>query len=181
MRTPQPQGFTLIELLLVLAMVATLAAVALPRYQNYLQRARWSANLQAMNAAQTALASCLQENTAAGCGSWAALGLSPVDNAITLPHGRATLLADAAGFELVGTAKAGQCVVRLTLRAEVGGLMQRWQPRYRATARQAAHGTAPAWRLPAVRPLVSALLHEFFKRHLGRLHVVAAAAHRHVV
>lgn len=127
MRTPQPQGFTLIELLLVLAMVATLAAVALPRYQNYLQRARWSANLQAMNAAQTALASCLQENAAADCASWAALGLSPVDNAITLPHGRATLLADAAGFELTGTDKAGRCVVRLTLRAEVGGLMQRWQ------------------------------------------------------
>lgn len=127
MRTPQPQGFTLIELLLVLAMVATLAAVALPRYQNYLQRARWSANLQAMNAAQTALASCLQENTATDCASWAALGLSPADDAITLPHGRATLLADAAGFELTGTDKAGRCVVRLTLRAEVGGLMQRWQ------------------------------------------------------
>jgi prepilin-type N-terminal cleavage/methylation domain-containing protein len=127
MRTPQPQGFTLIELLLVLAMVATLAAVALPRYQNYLQRARWSANLQAMNAAQTALASCLQENTATDCASWVALGLSPADNTITLPQGRVTLLADAAGFELTGTDKAGRCVVRLTLRAEVGGLTQRWQ------------------------------------------------------
>jgi type II secretory pathway pseudopilin PulG len=48
-------------LLVVLAMVATLAAVALPRYQNYLRRARWGANLQAMNAAQTALAMCLQK------------------------------------------------------------------------------------------------------------------------
>ncbi len=88
MSPPQARGFTLIELLLVLAMVATLAAVALPRYQNYLQRARWSANLQAMNAAQTALATCLQENAPIACGTWAALGLTPQGDALALPHGR---------------------------------------------------------------------------------------------
>jgi prepilin-type N-terminal cleavage/methylation domain-containing protein len=127
MSPPQARGFTLIELLLVLAMVATLAAVALPRYQNYLQRARWSANLQAMNAAQTALVTCLQENTATDCASWAALGLSPADNAITLPHGRATLLADAAGFALTGNAQTRGCVVHLRLVSDDASLMQRWQ------------------------------------------------------
>jgi prepilin-type N-terminal cleavage/methylation domain-containing protein len=146
--TTPSQGFTLIELLLVLAMVATLAAVALPRYQNYLQRARWSANLQAMNAAQTGLAACLQENAPNACGTWAALGLTPQGDALALPHGRATLLPQASGFELTGNAQTRGCVVDLRLVSDDTGPMQRWQTRLQpsspAGCNRDSTGVAPA-------------------------------------
>ena len=66
------KGFTLIELMIVVAIIGILAAVALPAYQNYTDKARYTEVVQAASAYKTALEVCAQvEGTlaAANCGS----------------------------------------------------------------------------------------------------------------
>jgi type IV pilus assembly protein PilA len=55
MKTMQ-KGFTLIELMIVVAIIAILAAIAIPAYQNYLIRAQVSEGPTLMSAGQTAVA-----------------------------------------------------------------------------------------------------------------------------
>lgn len=61
MKTIQ-KGFTLIELMIVVAIIGILAAIAIPAYQDYTQRAQVGEAMTLVSAAKTAIAEFAQTN-----------------------------------------------------------------------------------------------------------------------
>ena len=68
------KGFTLIELMIVIAIVGILAAVALPAYQNYTDRAKFAEVINATQSVKAAVEECYARTISANgaianCGS----------------------------------------------------------------------------------------------------------------
>lgn len=55
------KGFTLIELMIVVAIIGILAAIAIPMYQDYLQRSKLSGAVATVDSRKLAVAECMQE------------------------------------------------------------------------------------------------------------------------
>ncbi|KAB1459730.1 pilin [Vibrio panuliri] len=60
----QMQGFTLIELMIVVAIIAVLATIGMPMYNNYTIRSNVVAAIAEASSYKTAVALCYQENGA---------------------------------------------------------------------------------------------------------------------
>lgn len=60
MNTKEQQGFTLIELMIVVAIIGILAAIALPAYQTYTQKAKFSEVVAGAGAVKTSIEICGQ-------------------------------------------------------------------------------------------------------------------------
>ncbi|MGH8158709.1 MAG: pilin [Rhodanobacter sp.] len=103
------KGFTLIELMIVVAIVAILAAIALPAYQDYLVKSRVSEAMVLADGLKVVVA----ENAANGASL--ALGANLVTAANSTQNVATTLIDNTSGVITVQTtAKAGGGTVILT-------------------------------------------------------------------
>ena len=92
-------GFTLIELMIVIAIVGILAAIAVPEYNNYTARAKFSEVKLAVTPIKAAVTDCYQRNAGVvTCNEVSATGASPIPGQITQ-----AMLDRAANAELVAS------------------------------------------------------------------------------
>ena len=123
------KGFTLIELMIVIAIVGILAAVALPAYQSYTDRAKFSEVINATQSVKAAVEDCYARTIAAngsvsGCGTAGSNMVAVAANGSTAGDYINTLTVAANG-EIVATATAAAGSYNYVLSATpVGGQLQ---------------------------------------------------------
>lgn len=118
-RTAQ-KGFTLIELMIVIAIIGILAAIAIPQYQDYVTRSRWTDNYASVVALKTGYGECVQNNdgqlSSANCTDAAALITNQFLPSGWTASGKfiSSVTMSGGTISIQGNAQAGGCLVTLT-------------------------------------------------------------------
>ena len=114
-------GFTLIELMIVVAIIGILAAVALPAYQNYSNRAAFSELVLAVTPRKTAVELAIQTRNPAAIASLVGgeLGIPADVTAAASTHGAAVL---AGAITMTWEADTSSALNTVTYSLTAGGI-----------------------------------------------------------
>lgn len=115
MKAQMQKGFTLIELMIVVAIIGILAAVALPAYQDYTNRARVAEIVLAASSARTCLTELVQSG---GTLSQEAINACGANNNATETNNKANGISKyVKKVEVATTAAAGNENAKITITA----------------------------------------------------------------